>query len=468
MTEKTKALKKAIDADMLGKQEAKTGLRYYAYQHDILKNRIFYMNDEGKLVEDRYASNIKIAHTFFTELVDQKVQYLLSLPVRLDVEDVEFKAYLNEYYNEHMQLFLQEVVEGMSIKGYEYVYARTNGADMLQFQVSDYISTFTMHDTNGNEEAVVRYYDRMVKGKLVRFAEIWTDDNVKYFVADSRGEFGLDTSREMNPRPHVLAMGVGGEILRRSYGQIPFFKIANNKNGQTDLEPIKSIIDDYDIMNCFLSNNLQDMAEAIYVVKGFEGDNLDTLRTNIKAKKTVGVDTDGDVDIKTIDIPVEARRAKMDIDKTNIYKFGGGFDSSQVASSQGSVTNVAIQAGYELLNMKCNKAEIRLRTLIAWMNELIVQDINRRYGKSYDTSNIKVIINRETMTDKKEIAEIKKLEADTELVIIQKILSIAPVLDDETVLKLVCERLDIDYEEVKKLIAEQDYIPLDGDDDAEA
>ena len=43
------------------------------------------------------------------------------------------------------------------------------------------------------------------------------------------------------------------------------------------------------------------------VVKGFEGDNLDELMLNIKTKKHIGVDEDGDVEIRTIDIPYQAK-----------------------------------------------------------------------------------------------------------------------------------------------------------------
>lgn len=456
------ALNKAIDEDKQSESKAlaKQGNAYYNYEHDILQNRIFYMDNNGVLKEDKYASNIKIPHAFLTELVDQKVQYLLSLPVQVGVDDDKFRELLEEYYDEEMQLFLQEMVEGTSLKGYEYAYARTNVKDRLQFQVSDYIKTFTVYDEFGNPARIVRYYDKNIDNVVITFAEIWTDTEVYYFKSDKHGKFSPDTNRELNPRPHVLAIDETGQTLGRGYGKLPYFKLANNKFGQTDLEPIKALIDDYDLMACFLSNNLQDFSEAIYVVKGFQGDDLDVLRSNIKAKKTVGVGDNGGVEIKTVEIPVEARKTKLEIDRQAIYKFGMGFDSTQIGDSTGNVTNVAIQSGYSLLNMKCNKAEVRLRTLIAWMNELIVDDINRRHGTYYNASDITVTMERETMTDQKENAEIEKIEADTKLVIIQALLSVAPRLDSDTVLKLICEQYALDFDEVKLLIEEQEYQSL--------
>ena len=60
------------------KRLAKTGDRYYNGEHDILNYQIYYYDADGKLQLDKFKSNIRISHPFFTELVDQQVQYMLS------------------------------------------------------------------------------------------------------------------------------------------------------------------------------------------------------------------------------------------------------------------------------------------------------------------------------------------------------------------------------------------------------
>ena len=57
------------------KKFAKTGLRYYEADHDIRQYKLYYIDADGNLKEDKTKSNIKISHPFFTELVDQCVQY---------------------------------------------------------------------------------------------------------------------------------------------------------------------------------------------------------------------------------------------------------------------------------------------------------------------------------------------------------------------------------------------------------
>lgn len=455
------ALNKAVDEDgrTEAKENARIGERYYDYKHDILNNRIFYIDDNDVLREDKNASNVKIPHAFFTEQVDQKVQYLLSNPVEIEMEDEAFKEKLEEYYDEDFQVFLQEALEGSSKKGHEYVFAKTNAEDKLCFQVANSINTFIVNDDTGQNKRIIRYYDKEIfregKNATVTVAEVWDDTKVTFYVTDKNKRFKLDDTRELNPRPHVIAKDEKGTLLSRSMNTLPFYRLSNNKAEKTDLEPIKALIDDYDLMAAFLSNNLQDFSEAIYVVRGFRGDDLSKLRQNIKAKKTVSVGSDGGVDVQTVTIPTEARKTKLEIDKDAIYKFGMAFDSTQIGD--GNITNVVIKSRYALLDMKANKAEVRLRAMLKWINGMIVADINRRFSTSYDANDIKVNIVRETMVNEKDLVEFDKIKAETKQVIIETILSVAPRFDDETVLKLICEQFELDWEEVQLLIEEQEY-----------
>ena len=244
-------------------------------------------------------------------------------------------------------------------------------------------------------------------------------------------------------------------MLGKGYGQVPFIKLSNNKREKTDLQPIKDLIDDYDLMACALSNNLIDFDHPIYAVRGFEGDSLDTLVTNLKTRKTVGVSEDGGIDVQTVNIPVEARKTKLAIDKEGIYKFGMGFDNSQ--AGDGNITNVVIKSRYSLLDLKCNKTEIRLRAAIKQMLELIVQNVNDLYDKAYDTSDIKITITRDVMANETDNATIDKTEAETKQVLINNVMTAAPRLDDKTVLKLLADILGVDPDEVEKALEEQGY-----------
>jgi hypothetical protein len=124
------------DAASIKKKLARTGQRYYEAEHDIKDYRIFFINKSGDFEEDKLKSNIKISHPFFTELVDQEVQYILSTPdgfIRSDDPDLQeqLDAYFND--NEDFMAELYEVITGCVAKGIEYAYAYKNADDRIAF-----------------------------------------------------------------------------------------------------------------------------------------------------------------------------------------------------------------------------------------------------------------------------------------------------------------------------------------------
>lgn len=85
----------ADDRSSTLKKDMQVSIDYYNGLHDIRGYRLFFFNNEGQIVEEKNRSNTKIAHQFFTELVDQKVQYLLSNPIEISTEDTELQKYVD-------------------------------------------------------------------------------------------------------------------------------------------------------------------------------------------------------------------------------------------------------------------------------------------------------------------------------------------------------------------------------------
>ena len=237
------------------------------------------------------------------------------------------------------------------------------------------------------------------------------------------------------------------------YGFIPFFRLDNNRKQASGLKAVKALIDDYDLMACGLSNNLQDIGEGLYVVKGFQGADLDEMIQNIRVKKHIGVDADGGVDIKTIDIPYEARKVKLELDEKNIYRFGMGFNSAQLGD--GNITNIVIKSRYALLDLKCNKLEIRLKQFLRQLLKVVLAEINEEFESDYQMKDVKIVFEREVMTNAQDNAQIELTDAQKQNQQINTLMVAANLLDDETILKAICEILDIDYDEVKARLDKQ-------------
>lgn len=214
------------------------------------------------------------------------------------------------------------------------------------------------------------------------------------------------------------------------------------------MKQIKPIIDDYDLMDCGLSNNLQDINEGIYVVRGFKGQDYDELLMNVKSRKVVGVGEKGDVDIKTIDIPYEARMAKMKEDEKNIYRTALAFNASQ--TGDGNITNIILKSRYTLLDMKSRKLIWNIKKFLRVFLKIIIDEINDANGTMYSVDDVMIVIDPVVPTDEKEDAEIRKLEAETVRERVGVLLDAVPVIDGDILVKELCGILGIDPDDMKE------------------
>lgn len=444
---------------------AKVGQRYYEGDHDIKKYKLYYYDKDGRLIEDTTRSNIKISHPFFTELVDQEVQYMLSgKDGFIFSDDPELQNELDAYFNDNEDFTaeLTEVLTGCISKGFEYMYAYKNDEDKLSFQCADSMGVVEVRakDTDDNCEYVIYWYtDRIEKGKKeIKRIQVWDKDQVYFYVQAGSGQIALDETEKINPRPHVIwKEGKKEETYYENFGFIPFFRLDNCKKQFNGLKPIKDIIDDYDLMSCGLSNNIQDASEYLVVVKGFQGDNLEEIITNTKTKKHIGVEDNGGVEFKTVDIPYEARKVKLEHDEKNIYRFGMGFNSAQLGD--GNITNIVIKSRYALLDLKCNKLEIRLKQFLRKILKIVLNEINAINKTDYQQKDVYFKFEREVMTNASDNAAIEKIDAEKQQIQINTMLGLMSVLGDEKVVELICEILDIDYEELK------DKLPTNPEDE---
>ena len=445
------------DSASAKKQNARKGQAYYEGEHDIKNYRLYYYNADGTLVEDKTRSNIKISHPFLTELIDQKVQYTMSgKNPMIRSDDAELQTLLDEYFNENEDYTreLYELLTGASAKGFEYMYAYKNAEGKTTFQCADSLGVVEVRakDTDDNCEYVIYwYYDRIDKGqKKIKRIQVWDSHQTFFYVSEDDGKIEKDTSQEINPRPHTLYRKKdGGELYYEDYGFIPFFRLDNNRKQYSDLKPVKDLIDDYDLMACGLSNNLQDASEYLVVVKGFQGDNLEELIQNVKTKKHIGVNGEngGGVDFKTVDIPYEARKIKLELDKESIFRFGEGFDSTQ--TGDGNITNVVIKSRYALLDLKFNKFKILLQQFLRKQVKIILAEINEQLGTDYQQKDVWFDFAPEIITNAQDNATIEKTDAETQQIKVNILLGLASVLGNELVAQNICEALDLDYDDIK-------------------
>lgn len=454
----TEEIKMFIDEDTASakKHFARTGERYFDGDHDILQYRVFYYNADGQLVEDKTRSNVKIPHPFFKELTEQGTQYTLSGDEPFVLSDVpELQEELDNRFNYNDDFIdeLSEVITDCQTKGFAYMYAMKDSTDCMKFVCADSIGVVEVEARFADDEkdhVIYWFIDRIDKeGKRVKKIMDWDDEQVYYYVQTDEGGIEKDTSVKINPRPHTLYQMEGDEkTYYESLGFIPFFRLDNNKKQCSNLKAVKALIDDYDLMASSLSNNLIDFDTPIHVVKGFEGDNLDELQQNLKTKKIVGVDSEGGIEVHTVDIPYAAREAKLALDEKNIYRFGMGLNLSGLKDTS-ATTNIAIKAAYSLLDLRCKHLERNIKRFLRRIVTVVIDEINEKGGADYQISDVYFKFTHEVMSNEQENKQNELTDAQRKQTEINILLGLANVLDDETIIRAICETLDLDYEEIK-------------------
>lgn len=451
------------DATSEKKRAAIVGQDYYEGKHDILKYRMFYYNAEGQLVEDKHRSNCRIPHPFFTELVDQAVQYMLSGTEGFVKSDIpELQAELDTYfnYNEDFMAELIETATGTMAKGFEYMFAYKNEEDRLAFQCADSLGVTEVRAKDTDDQCayvIFKYVDRIEKGqKTINRIQVWDDKQTWFYVQKDNGLIEVDTSEPINPKPHVIFHNEGEETRYfEGFGFIPFFRLDNNKKQISDLKTVKALIDDYDLMASSLTNNLIDFDTPLHVVRGFHGDNLDELQTNLKTKKLIGVDEDGGLEIKTVDVPYQARKEKLDLDEKSIYRFGFGLNTAGLKDTA-ATTSIAIKAAYSLIDLKATKFEIKLKQFMRKILKIVLAEINDQQGTDYQMNQVYFQFDHEIMSNAQENAQIALTEAQKRQTDVNTLMSLATQLGDKLLMQNICDVLELDYSEVKDMLPDPD------------
>ena len=457
-------IRRFIDEDNAStkKRFARKGQAFYEGEHDIQDFRLFYYNNDGKLVEDKHRSNVKIPHPFFTELVDQATQYMLSGDGFIRSDIPELQTELDRYFNDDEDFIaeLSEALTGCQAKGFEYMFAYKNAENRTVFQCSDSIGVVEVKakDTDSNVEHIIYWYTERIgkEQKKITRIQVWDANEVSYYVQADNGEIEVDTSEAVNPRPHTLyKKGKDAKTYFDRFGFIPFFRLDNNKKQFSSLKPVKELIDDYDLMASSLSNNLVDFDTPVHVIKGFQGDDLDELQQNLKTKKLIGVDEDGGMEVHTVEVPYQARLTKLELDEKNIYRFGMGLNTSGLKDTN-ATTNIAIKAMYSLLDLKCSKLEIRLKQFLRKLIKVVLKEINETNKTDYQLKDVYFSFEHEVMSNAQENAQIELVEAQRMQTVVNVLLGLATYLDNETIMQLVCEQLDLDWDDIKGKLPDPD------------
>jgi len=344
-------------------RDAEVAERYYRKKNDILRK-----GARGQSRDDsnpiRSADN-RIPANFYNILVNQKASYLFTDPPIFGTGSESANKTVQAALGDGFSKTCKDLCIKASNCTIAWLHYWKNDEGRLKYAVVDskQIIPIWTDDLEKELSGVLRVYDQTDEdGKKWNIYEFWDKECCWSFRKRSR-----DAMDALKPYDMCgLAVDhpdVDPGSVPHDFGEVPFIPFPNNAEGSNDLNDVKELIDAYDHVYSGFLNDLEDIQELIFILSGYEGEDLGEFLQKLKKYKTIKVDSDeegkGGLSTLTIDIPVEAREKMLAMTRKSIFEQGMGIDPDP--QNFGNSSGVALSYLYSLLELKAGLMETEFR-----------------------------------------------------------------------------------------------------------
>lgn len=428
--DKANFILKAIDKFTMSDeyQTALTAQKYYSGSNvEILKRLQWFYNSKGSRVQDKFKANNQICNEFFHKIVKQEVSYLLANGVTVD-DDI--KEELGVTFDRNiMQSGLYSIVDGVS---WILCFMDSGGKFGTQvFRGTELIPLFD--EVNNQLRACIRFWQTTADKPV--YIELYEEDGKTTFVKEKKIKLLRIIEPKTNYFKKISKDKFGEKILAEHSEGIPIVPIFANDLKRSELSvALKSKLDLYDVIMSDFGNNLEDSQDVYWVLKNYQGQDMGEFLADYKYYKTIKVDEQGSAEANTIDVPYQARKEALDILRKQIFDDAMALDTSVL--NGGSLTNVAIKANMQNLDLKVDTFEMEMINSISKIIDILLKFKNKS-ERNYNIS----FIRRSLINDTEIVDNIYKMRNDISL---ETALRLNPYIEDPTeeIKKMELEGID--------------------------
>ena len=381
---------------------------YYLGENTNILNRkpMIYLK-EG-LVEDIARANNQVPTNFLEYIVTQEVSTLLSNGLK--TEDSIKEALGNDKFDiQLMSSSLNALIDGVN---WGYCYIKNNEFKTAIFRGTEVIPLFD--ERTGELRASIRFYQIDTSRPI--YIELYEEDGItEYKIANTN-----NNNNELSAKPIIIAekrayltklskSKVETTIkATNNWSRLPIFPLyANEKKKSVFTVSFKAKNDLYDIIFSDFGNTLEDSRDIFWVLKNYQGEDINDFYRDYKEYKAIKVDDDGEATPHTIEVPYEARQVALKLIEEAIYKEAMALDTTSLTGS--SLNTTAIKAASDALTKKVDKFEWQVVDFVDNIVNLYLEFVNKdikyqikfvRNGIANDTELIDNLVKiREDLSD---------------------------------------------------------------------
>lgn len=405
--------------------KSKIGERYYRNKNDIKYLPIKIRDDSPLRVADNRDS-----YNWHGLFLDQKAGYMFGREPTIDVGKADINKEIIKVLGDEWGKTLNDLVVKAGNAGISWVHYWDDELGNFQYgivptgQIIPIYSDDLKHRLVGIARKYISYNEN---DKEIIVYEFWDNEECYFFIRKGNKfeDYNIVGEKETNSFKH-------------SYGKVPFIYFNNNSIKEYDLYMYKNLIDQFDKVSNGFANDIEDVQEIIFVLKGYGGEELQEFMEDLKDFKAVKTEDDGDVKTIKAEIPVEARDKFLESMKKSIFLFGMGVNPDK--DSLGDSSGVALKFLYSLLELKASKTRIEFDCSI----KILIRAILDHLGKNTD-QDISITYYKNMVTNDKEVVEILSKSGQT--ISDETKTKNHPYTDnlDEELKQIKLEQTDVDY-----------------------
>lgn len=447
--------------DLVDAHTRKIAPRYRKYQN-LYEGKHKILNKKPK---DKNKPNNRLVNDFFGQTIDNTVGYFLGNPVILnytepkeekpavEVEPVDVGVDMEELEDTAVQDFIdylmidndmEDVIiewgkEAM-IKGLSHLLIYQNEESktkVMRLSPEDVILVYKNSNTKELQYAIRLYdIDTEDTDKTTHYAEVYSVGKMELFksvetsTAPQRGNGREFASYEFVDEKSII------------YERIPIVTMYNNEEQMSDLEKIKTLVEDYDKVLSDVSDEFSVFRNAYLMLKnmivGKDG------KKQLKEEGIIEVMENGDVKFITKQIQTDALENHLNRLENNIYKFSQVPNLSD-ENFAGNLSGVAIRFKLFGLETKCIIKERKMEKALRDFVRVLAVPIRVSTGHEVDIVNLKVEFTRNVPNNLTELVDtVTKLNGTVDK---ETLLSLLPFIDNP---KEVLEKLEAENKKQKK------------------
>jgi SPP1 family phage portal protein len=441
---------------------------YYDYEQAIRFKKRLVIAEGGKMVNDAHLPNNRFLDNRYADMVDQKVNYLLSKPLTFKTENQAYADALKTVFDKTFYKTFKNLGKDTYNGGIGWLYPYYN--ERGEFCIRKFkpyeILPFWKDDDHAELDFAVRYYEMLgYEGHaehVYRYVEVYDTKGIHRFTYD-HGGLRPDYQTYYFERPDL-----DGELIPYNWDRVPLIPFKANNNETSLLKKCKSLQDGINDLLSNFGDGMQENASgnSILVLKNYGGTDLGEFRRNLAQYKAVKVTTvdgaDGGVDTLQIEVNCQNYLTILSELRRALIHNCRGYDVEELKSA-GSPNEMTIKSVYSQIDLDANELETEYQASFEQLLWFVNQHLANSGLGNFENETVEVIFDRDMMVNESQV--IQDVNASSAILSKRTYLAQHPYVNDvEAELKELKKEQD---EAMEQFGNSQFQKPLNGDEDEE-